>query len=527
MIEKIKIQNFRKFENLTINMNNRRNIFVGENGVGKSTILKGISYVLSGSYSAIEKVGFQSLFNAQTITDFMQGNKKVDDLPELIFELYFSDDLEPKNFDLKGRQNTDKKEKRGLQLRIAPNDDYSLEIEQALKNTSIFPFEYYSVEFNTFAGAAYSSYNRKHRIKFELIESSTLSSNFLMQSFIAKLYQNQSDQSKRQKISHDFREISDDFSDKLYDEYGLKDTSEYKLKVKSHSDSDFQNRITAHKDSIDINDLGQGEKILLGVRSSIESSIDDIHIVLIEEPESHLSFLNMHKLIELISSANEKQTFIATHNNMIASRLNLSNVILLSEKSCIKLTDLQGKGTARFFQKAPNSNVLDFILSKRAILVEGDAEYIVLEEFFSKLCGMKPYQKDISLISCGGKTFERYLEIAEILDKKVAVITDNDEDYENNIKKKYKSYEESTFIKVFSDLNPLNYTFEVCLYNENQQFYKDNFEKVQMSKGILQYLLNNKAEASFRLLEYITDQNYPNDFKLPEYLKEAIEWISK
>lgn len=42
-----------------------------------------------------------------------------------------------------------------------------------------------------------------------------------------------------------------------------------------------------------------------------------------------------------------------------------------------------------------------------------------------------------------------------------------------------------------------------------------------MNQGVLQFMLNNKAEAAFRLLE-----NYPSGFIIPEYIKEAIEWVN-
>lgn len=95
----------------------------------------------------------------------------------------------------------------------------------------------------------------------------------------------------------------------------------------------------------------------------------------------------------------------------------------------MNLNELE-KETANFFKKAPDNNVLNFILSRKAILVEGDAEYILLNEFYNYLIGDEPYNDDISIISCGGKTFKRYLKIAKLLNKKVVVITDNDHDYE-------------------------------------------------------------------------------------------------
>lgn len=524
MIEKIKLKNYKNFEIEEIIFNEGRNIFVGENGVGKTSILMALSYVLSGSYSVIEKKGFQSLFNTKVIQSYLSSDRQIESLPVLYIEIYFSNIVEPKNFELNGNQNTDRKKSSGLQMKISPNLGYLEEIKKSLETSNTFPFEYYQLEFNTFGGISYNSYNKKHKITFEYIDSTSINSNFAMKNYVSRLYANQSDKEKRQKISLEFRELSNGFSEKFYNEFELEDTSDYKIKIKSSFESEFNERITAQKNMIDISDLGHGEKVLLGMESSLASSENEINIVLIEEPENHLSFLNMHKLVEMIEGNMGKQTFIATHSNMIASRLDLSNVILLSNSSSLKLDQLD-KGTASFFKKAPNTNILDFLLSKKAILVEGDAEYILMEKLYEVLRDSKTYQNDTALISCGGKTFERYLQVADLLEKKVAVITDNDENYEKNITNKYSSYLSNNEIGIFSDINEKNSTFEICLYNSNVEFYNVNLKKAQMSKGILHYMLENKAEAAFRLLEFMESSEYKNDYVIPTYIKDAIEWI--
>lgn len=56
-----------------------------------------------------------------------------------------------------------------------------------------------------------------------------------------------------------------------------------------------------------------------------------------EEPENHLCFSNLRKMLQEISEKqNESQIMIATHSNMIASRLNLNNVLWI--RNCQKIT---------------------------------------------------------------------------------------------------------------------------------------------------------------------------------------------
>ena len=46
MIERVILKNYRQFEELEFNCNLNRNIFIGDNGAGKSTILEAIRLVL-------------------------------------------------------------------------------------------------------------------------------------------------------------------------------------------------------------------------------------------------------------------------------------------------------------------------------------------------------------------------------------------------------------------------------------------------------------------------------------------------
>lgn len=525
MLEKIVLKNYKSFVDTTIVFNERRNIFVGENGVGKSSLLQAIRLVLSGSYSQIDSVGLESLFNAKVVSDFLANKPENSKLPELIIELYFAKKyVAPNSYEINGKYNTELKECDGLQLKISPNrEEFSEEINESLSHgDSIFPFDYYKAEFRTFANKGYNNYQKRHKLKSAFIDTTSMNQTVATKHYVEQLFTNQTGK-KKQKISHDFRELAKGFSQDIYKNYGFEEPKDdYKIKVRSTTEKHFSDILTAHKNEISIENLGLGERVLLGVKSSIISTSEDVQIVLIEEPENHLSHLNVHKLIEIIEDGDEdKQTFIATHSNMIASRLELKNLIIVDKGGkVITLGELTPK-TSRFFAKAPNTNVLNFILAKKAILVEGDAEYILMEKFYEEQYGLKPFDDDVAIISCGGKTFKRYLEIAKILNKKVAIITDNDKDFAKNITEFYSDFHEEN-IRICSDENDENYTFEVCLYNANKDFYDTTFAKPQMTNGVKSYLLTNKAEAAFRVLE-----EYPKNYVVPTYITEAITWISQ
>ncbi len=99
------------------------------------------------------------------------------------------------------------------------------------------------------------------------------------------------------------------------------------------------------------------------------------------------------------------------------------------------------KDTAKFFMKAPDNNILEYILSKKVILVEGDAEFILLDAFYKNVAGENLEDSDIHTISVGGTSFKRYLDITKLLGIKTAVIRDNDTNHQANIREIQKDEE--------------------------------------------------------------------------------------
>ena len=74
-----------------------------------------------------------------------------------------------------------------------------------------------------------------------------------------------------------------------------------------------------------------------------------------------------------------------------------------------------------------NNNLLHLLLSKKAILVEGPTEYLLLPYFYKKIYKRTLAQDGITLITCGGISYKRYFDITKNTNIKIAVITDNDE----------------------------------------------------------------------------------------------------
>lgn len=292
--------------------------------------------------------------------------------------------------------------------------------------------------------------------------------------------------------------------------------------MRTGSKANLDNDLTITENGVNIENKGKGRQCFVKAEFALDKKENYLDLILLEEPENHLSHLNMKKLINRIAGSDDKQLFIATHNDLVCTRLDLRKCILLNSSSN-KPSKLSGipEPTAEFFMKAPDNNILQFILSKKVILVEGDAEYILMDAIYQLTSGNSSDDEDIHIISVGGTSFKRYLEIARTLNIKTAVIRDNDKDYLNKVKESFKEYTED-FLEVFSDTNDARYTFEVCLYLDNSVICDSLFGPGRRTLSVQDYMLNNKAEVAYQILKQGIE-----GFIVPDYIVNAISWIRK
>ena len=250
-------------------------------------------------------------------------------------------------------------------------------------------------------------------------------------------------------------------------------------------------------------------------------------IISIEEPENHLSYNNLRKMIKEIEDREKSaQIIITTHSSMIVSSLNLKNVILLNNSIPKRFNELDDT-VADYFNKSDNNKLLEFILSKRVILVEGNTEYILFPNFYEKINKSSIDKDNISIISVGGLGYKNFIYIAEILDKEMVVITDNDKN-EEKIKEINDYNQKSTNIKIYTDQDKNRWTIEVCIYEDNKELLhriiqvKDNakyyFNGIDYGKT-LGKMLNNKTDTAIKILN--------ENIEIPNYIKGAMQWIKK
>jgi putative ATP-dependent endonuclease of OLD family len=516
-VRKIILSNFKKFERLELAFEPDLNVLVGDNEAGKSTLLQAMDLAISGSRSKVDALGIESLMNKGAVDRFFTGSKRPADLPKLFVEIYLSDLDE---WEAHGRANSLNQDGFGLRFSCEPSEAYADEIAQVLNEPGDnFPFEFYAIRFHTFADQPYGGPRRY--IDQLLIDSALINTEHAHREYTRKLYQANSTPSERGSHQNKYRSAKREFWDTHLND--LNSRVEVKFWLRSSNKASLENDLVIVSDGIPVESKGRGQQSLIKTTFALQRGRGKrgIDVLMLEEPENHLSHGHMRKLVDDIAGAGDQQVFVATHSSMICSRLGLRKAILLDQdgKANATLSKLDPT-TAAFFAKAPDHHLLEFAMSRRVILVEGDAEYILIESLYRNCCDSTLEKDEIHVIAVGGTSFKRYLEVACILGVRVAIVRDNDGDYKRNCVDNYEGLL-SENARVFADADPKRSTFEICIHQDNAIVCDELFKQKRRTKPVLDYMLDNKAEAALALA------GKAPQLRVPQYIRNAIAWIRR
>lgn len=330
MINRVIIKNFKGIKYADISFS-QKNVIVGNNGVGKSTILEAISLALGQNNNCFELTPY--LFHRSTWNNL---NKSF--LPSIIIEVYL--DNIPGFEEFTGKNNTLRTECLGIKFEAKFDESY-IELIEAEELTQI-PCEYYAISRSWFSEDVVKPFLQPFSV--QVINSVSSLHNVKMTQFITRhLQSNLSDEQNRHlkttlrglrdhfnankkvcDVNKELTEIAKDFHEKL----------EISLDLTTYS---AWNAISCpFVDEIPVHLCGQGEQCILKTLVSLSKRNKKegrFNIFLIEEPESHLSHTYMYDFIRLLESQIDGQIFLTTHNSFIANRMNLSNLVIINNQN--------------------------------------------------------------------------------------------------------------------------------------------------------------------------------------------------
>lgn len=523
-IKSLHIEGFKRFVTLDVIFNEHMNILVGENEAGKSTILDALKTVLNQQYRNADKSILRDLFNTQMVAKF-QENPSVKTLPRIYIEIELMLDPKQKNAsyfygEIYG-QRKQQDEKFGIRFECKFDEELGVGMEQSILEGKI-PYEYYALTWTTFANRPYQMIKRP--LNFLSIDTTSGSTVQSFNYYNRTLFTSRYDDATKAKAKNEFR----DKLIEVFDNLGLPALSDNQKFGVDSKKVILETVLSIYEDSIALENRGSGMESLIKTRIALDKA-NGLDVILMEEPENHLSFLNLRKMLQEISvQQDNSQIIVATHNNMIASRLNLNNVLWITEDGVKTLSSVD-KGVAEFFARADDNAFLQLLLSEKVFLVEGATEFLLIPMFYKQIIGRTIEEDGISVISCNGISYKRYLEIAKATDKRIAVVTDNDgkADRLTEANSFNQSHEGQ---HIFMGPTVDEWTWEACVYKEN----KDTLDGMIDVKAGAEYkfhgkdygvvlgkMLNNKVDVAYQMLTSNTT------FVVPQYIKDAIEWLRK
>ena len=161
-----------------------------------------------------------------------------------------------------------------------------------------------------------------------------------------------------------------------------------------------------------------------------------LKLAVIEELEAHLHPQAQLRLISYLQKEyNDSgvQVIVSTHSSILASKINVKNLILLKNDTSFNLsaeyTGLE-KGDYLFLQRFLDSTKANLFFAKGIIMVEGDAESLLIPTL-ADVIGINLEKHGISVVNVGGTGFFRYSRIflrkdGSAIDVPISIITDCD-----------------------------------------------------------------------------------------------------
>lgn len=544
-IRKVKIQNFKCFYGeFVIDLNSGLNILVGNNETGKSTILEAIHVALTGLYcgKSIRNELAQYLFNNRVVEEYIASINAGTPIapPAIMIEIYFDESISP---EFEGNGNSEKVSAEGLRFEIAYNEKFNDEYSKLIaeKNLLSLPIEYYDVSWISFARKEGITI-RSIPIKSALIDSSSYRYQNGSDVYISRIVRDLLSPEEIASVAQAHRKMKSTFigdpsiqaiNRRISDESTLAEGT-VSLSVDLGTKNAWETSLVTQLDEIPFGYLGKGAQCILKTELALtHKQAQSAQIILLEEPESHLSFSKLNQLIFSIQSKYVgKQIIVSTHSSFVANKLGLDNLLLLNNHTITRITELS---STEFFSKIAGYDTLRLILCKRAILVEGDSDELVVQKaYMDTHDGKLPIQDQVDVISVG-TSFLRFLELADKLQIKVAVVTDNDGDisaveekYSDFLGEKAKSYIRICYDKTV-DGGPL--TIGGAAYNYNTlepKMLKANGNNVALFNAIFgteysslddlrKYMKHHKTDCALAIFKSDTH------IAFPDYIMEAIK----
>lgn len=529
MISNIVIQGYRKFRQFSIAPDPATNIIVGDNETGKSTLLEAITLAFSGRIDgrwANEELN-PYWFNAEAVCDYLAAYEKDPQAlaPSIHIELYF-DSEDPDVQRMRGVHNSLQLDCPGTKLDVVRNPDYDEEFAAymaAPERPDVLPTEYFEAVWRDFNDMPLR--RRPAALGLSVIDSRTIRSKAGVDYHTREILSSFLEPKERAAISVAHRKSRHEMTtsalsglnEKVREGSEALHDAPLGLTMDQSARASWEAGVVPQVDDIPFAMAGQGQQASIKVALAVRRRADSARTVLIEEPETHLAYSRLHKLIDRLETlaGENQQLFVTTHSTFVLNRLGLNKLICLRGDIPGRITDLND-GTVSYFRHLSGYDTLRLVLATRLVLVEGPSDEMIFKRGYFDRFNKYPESDGIDVISMNGITFKRALELCARLDRDVVALQDNDGTPVVDILEELKEYM-STSRQMFVGDPALGKTLEPQLITANSVDHMRTVLGLRLQDNPETWMPNHKTEGALRILES------HEAVVMPDYIKQAIE----
>ncbi|MCR9841179.1 ATP-dependent nuclease [Vibrio parahaemolyticus] len=446
-LARVHLKKFRKFKNITVEFNSGVNVLIGENDSGKTAIVDSIRYLLNTkSYESVrfeaqdfflDPVSKQRADNFEVVAEF-KDFKKEEAANFLEWGTFNADG----DFELRVSLSVSIKSNNRIvsDLRAGPEGHESFidgNAREFLKVTYLKPLRDAQKELTpgyhsrlaqilqSLKAFAKSNSDEKHDLEV-LLEGA----NQKIKEYLAEVKLSDSEDSL--SIVDEINEYVTSFKDehdKREATINIIDPELYKIL-----------RSLGLELEDNVSGLGTLNKLFMAAELlHIQTDpYNSIRLCLIEELEAHLhpqAQLRVINTLRKTSQEKHTQFILSTHSTILGASVPLDNLLVCRESKVYNMA--AGKtglalGDYKFLQRFLDSTKANMFFAKGVILVEGDAENILVPTI-AKLIGFPLDKYGVSVVNVGSTAFLRYANIfvrkdhaEDNLMVPVSIITDTD-----------------------------------------------------------------------------------------------------
>jgi hypothetical protein len=468
-------------------------------------------------------------FSKACVTRYLEQvkmNPKAE-IPSIEIELYFRADEDLS--ELKGRNNLLGENAPGYRLRVSFDRAYEDEYAELLADSEIdsLPIEYFNVERHDFAGERAPL--RNPPVRASLIDTAGSRLYAGVDYYLKTIITESISTKERAQLALAYRTHKGQLAkspavltvnDALAGNQNTLQGRTVTLGIEASGRSSWESAVIPHFDDIPFSNVGKGEQSAFKMLLAMDRHAADKHVVLVEEPENHLSFSNLNRLVSLLQArAKSKQLFVTTHSSFVLNKLGLDRLVLLSRDANSSFGELTVE-TREHFMKLAGYDTLRLILAKSVILVEGPSDELIVQKAFEQIHGCSPIEMGIDVISVG-LTFKRFLELGKLLKLKIAIITDlDDTESQEPARKRFEDYEDEN-IKGFVGEVDNGRTLEPQLVSSMGHDRLGTLldQELDDDDAATEYMVKHKTDVALAIASASTD------LKFPSFITEAIAHV--